>query len=47
MGGVVVGNQMQRFVIGRFTVKRLQESQSLGAGMARLTLVEDLSIQVI
>lgn len=34
MGGVVVGDQMQRFFLGRFTIDFFQESQLLGVGMA-------------
>ena len=47
MGSVVVGNQMQRFVLGRFTVNHFQESQPLGVGVTRLTLADDLAIQDI
>ena len=39
MGGIVVGDQMLRFVLGRFTVDFFQESQPLSVSVALLTPV--------
>ena len=40
--GVVVGDQMQRLVLGRLAVDLAQELQPLGVGVALLALADDL-----
>jgi len=45
--GVVVGDQMQRLVLGRFAVDLLEELQPLGMAVARLALRDDLAIEHI
>lgn len=45
MRGVVVGDQMQRLILGRLAVDLFQELQPLGAGMSLLALTDDLSIE--
>ena len=42
MGGVVVGNQMQRFSLGRLTIDLFQKSQPLGVSVMLLTLANTL-----
>jgi hypothetical protein len=43
--GVVVGDQVQRLVLGRFAVDLFQELQPLGVGVPLLALANDLAIE--
>ena len=43
--GVVVGDQVQRFVLGRLAIDLAQELQPLGVTMALLALSDDLTVQ--
>ena len=43
--GVVVGDQMQRLVLGRLAVDLPEELQPFGVGVALLALADDLSVK--
>ena len=45
VGGVVVGDQVQRFVFGRFLIDLLEKLQPLDVRMALLALTDDLAIE--
>lgn len=45
--GVVVGNQVQRPVLGRLEINLAQELQPLGVAMALLAPGDDLPVQYI
>ena len=44
VGGVVVSNQMQRLVLGRFAVNLLEKLQPLGVGVSVLALADHLAV---
>ena len=44
MGGAVVDDQVQRFVLGRFAVDLAQELQPFGVGVALLAWVDDSAV---
>lgn len=43
--GIVIGDQVQRFVFGGFALHFFQELQPLGMGVALLALPDDLAVQ--
>ena len=45
VGGVVVGDQMQSFLLGRLALDLAQELQPLDVPMAGLALGDDLAVQ--
>lgn len=44
MGGAVVGDQVQRFFLGRFAADLAQELQPFGVGVALLAWADDLAV---